>query len=176
MLHLGGAVSTLLSVGLGFTTAGTLCTFEHPLAVNVITYVTVIGLTVLLTSVSVMLPDAPLDVFGVIPATAARVQENIVFAVELVAVKFVETLLHLGGIGKLLITGVGFTLAVTFATFEQPFAVNVILYMTSIGFDVLFTNVSVIPAPVPLPLAGVIPATAARVQLNVVPPILLVAV
>ena len=68
-----------------------------------------------LTSVSVIVAVAPPPVVGVMPATAARVQAKVAVVLLLVAVYVVEVLLHLlGAVEVLVITAVGFTLAVTF--------------------------------------------------------------
>ncbi len=50
------------------------------------------------------------------------------------------------------------------------------IYSTNIGSVVLLVRVSVIVAPLPLPVNGVIPATAALVQANVAVLLELVAV
>jgi len=55
-------------------------------------------------------------------------------------------------------------------------AVNVIAYTTLTGFAVVFTRVSVIVAPLPLAAALLMPATAARDHVKVVPAVALVAV
>jgi hypothetical protein len=49
-------------------------------------------------------------------------------------------------------------------------------YVTVIGAVVALVNVSFIVADAPLPVFGVMPVTAARVQLNAVPDVALVAV
>ena len=77
----------------------------------------------------------------------------------------------------LLITAVGFTLAVTFkAVPAHPFTDGVTTYTTFTGFKVLLTNVSLIVSVDPLPVAGLIPVTNARVQVNVAVVLVLVAV
>ena len=53
---------------------------------------------------------------------------------------------------------------------------RVITYIALTGAVVVFTNVSVIAAPLALPAALLIPATTARVNVNVVLPVALVAV
>lgn len=68
------------------------------------------------------------------------------------------------------IDGVGYTLTVKSSTFEQLFAVRVILYITSIGAVVVLVSVSLMLAPEPLAAALEMPVTAARVQLYVVVP------
>jgi hypothetical protein len=69
--------------------------------------------------------------------------------------------------------GVGLTLTVTSCGFEQPFAVSVNTYFTSIGSAVVLVNVSLMFAELPLPVAGLIPVIAERVQLNTVPDVAL---
>ena len=73
-----------------------------------------------------------------------------------------ETLLHQLAVAALVITEVGFTVAKTvFAIPLQPFTEGVITYVTTTGSVVEFTKVSVIVAPVPEFVAGVIPGAAA---------------
>ncbi len=67
----------------------------------------------------------------------------------------------------LLKVGVGFTVTVTFWVLGQPFAVSVIAYTTFIGAAVVFINVSLIEALLPLPAVLLIPATTARVHVKV---------
>jgi hypothetical protein len=64
---------------------------------------------------------------------------------------------------------------VTLAVLEQPFAVSVYTYVTLTALEVVFIKVSFI-APVPVAAALLIPVTAARLQLNVVPDTSLVGV
>jgi hypothetical protein len=52
----------------------------------------------------------------------------------------------------------------------------VITYTTFTALVVVFTSVSEMDAPLPLPAALLIPATAARVQVNVAPVVAVVAV
>ena len=68
-----------------------------------------------------------------------------------------------------------FTVTTTICVFVQPLAVNVYTYVTFTGEPVVSVSVSEI-APVPLEAGLLIPATAARVQVNVVPVTLLVGV
>ena len=72
--------------------------------------------------------------------------------------------------------GDGFIVTVTFCVLVQPFAVKVNTYVTVTGPVVLLIRVSLTVASEPLPVAGVIPAIAARVQPNAVPDVALVAV
>ena len=80
------------------------------------------------------------------------------------------------GVNVELNIGAGFIATVTFCVLVQPFAVKVNTYVTVTGFVVLLARVSLIVAEDPLPVFGVIPVTAARAQLNVVPVVALVAV
>jgi hypothetical protein len=80
-------------------------------------------------------------------------------------------------VALLVITAVGFTVTVRLnAVPAHPSTEGVITYTTSIGSVVPLTSVSVIDAVDPLPVAGVIPVTSARVQANVAVELLLVAV
>jgi hypothetical protein len=75
--------------------------------------------------------------------------------------------------------GLGLTFTVTlcvFVPFEQPTAINVNMYVTFTGDAVVFVNVSLIVADEPLLAGWLMPVIAARVQLNVVPVVALVAV
>ena len=78
-----GGVSELVNVGEGLTVTVTFWEFEHPLAVSVKTYITLIEFAVVLISISFGLPD-PEAAGLLIPATAARLHVNMVPAVELV--------------------------------------------------------------------------------------------
>lgn len=64
------------------------------------------------------------------------------------------------------------TVTITFCVLIHPFAVNVNTYVTFTGNAVVFTNVSLI-LPFPLSAALLMPLTAARLQANVVPTVLL---
>jgi len=57
----------------------------------------------------------------------------------------------------------------------QPFAVLTITYVTTVGVELLLLKASLI-LPVPLPVAGLIPPTAARLHANVVPVVALAGV
>ncbi len=76
----------------------------------------------------------------------------------------------------LLKVGVGLIVTVTFCVLGQPLAVSVMAYTTLIGEAVVFINVSLIEALLPLPAVLLIPATTALVHANVVPVVALVAV
>jgi len=66
----------------------------------------------------------------------------------------------------------GLTVTTTFRVLVQPLAVKVYTYVTLTGVLVVLISVSVI-LPEPLAAELLIPVTAARVQLNVVPDTLL---
>ena len=67
-----------------------------------------------LTRVSVRAAPVPLLVAGVIPLTEALLQAKVAVVLLLVAVYVVEVLLHLlAAVAALVITALGFTLAVT---------------------------------------------------------------
>ena len=66
----------------------------------------------------------------------------------------------------------GLTVTTTFRVLVQPLAVKVYTYVTLTGELVVLISVSVI-LPEPLAATLLIPVTAARVQLNVVPDTLL---
>ena len=85
LLHIPGGVSVLVSVGPGLTVTTTFCTFEHPFAVNVYTYVTFTGAAVVLINVSFGSP-VPEAAGLLMPPTAARLQLNITPVVPLVGV------------------------------------------------------------------------------------------
>jgi len=72
--------------GLGFTVTTTVSGLEHPLALNVNMYRTIIGAVVVFLNVSVILFPFPGVAVVVIPVTAGRIQENMVPDVALVAV------------------------------------------------------------------------------------------
>ena len=78
------------------------------------------------------------------------------------------------GVSVLVSVAVGYIVTVTFCVLEQPFAVNVNTYVAVRVVVPVFTSVSLILAL--LPLAEPFVPTAARVQLNVVPVVALVAV
>jgi hypothetical protein len=68
------------------------------------------------------------------------------------------------------------TVTVTFWVLVHPFALSVYAYVTTIGAAVVFVSVSFgLPVPEAGP-TGVIPATVALVQLNVVPAVALAGV
>jgi hypothetical protein len=85
-LQIGPGVNVLLSTGSGFTVTTTFCDVGQPLAVVVITYVTLIGAVVVLVSVSLIRATAPLEDPRLMPATAARDQLKVDPEVALVAV------------------------------------------------------------------------------------------
>jgi hypothetical protein len=74
-------------------------------------------------------------------------------------------LLHCAAVKALLSTGVGFIelLTLNVVGLVQPSKETLYTYIAVNGLAVLFVNVSPI-LPVPLPVAGVIPATEARVH------------
>ncbi len=72
--------------------------------------------------------------------------------------------------------GLGFTVTDTVSGLEQPLALNVKIYRTTIGAVVLFRKVSVIVFPLPGVAVVVMPVTTGRVQENKVPAVALVAV
>jgi hypothetical protein len=80
------------------------------------------------------------------------------------------------GVSVELNTGVGLITIVTFCVLLQPPAERVNAYVTVIGLSVLLVRVSLMVAEEPLPVLGVMPGTAARVQLKFVPAVSLVAV
>ena len=90
----------------------------------------------------------------------------------------VEVLLQrFGAVAELVITEVGLTVAVTLKGVPaQPSTEGVTIYTTSMGSSVPLTRVSVMEAVAPLPVAGLMPVTSARVHANVAVALLLVAV
>lgn len=72
--------------GLGFTVKTKVSGLEHPLALRVKMYRTIMGAVVVFCRVSVMMFPLPGVAEVVMPVTAGRVQENKVPAVALVAV------------------------------------------------------------------------------------------
>ena len=124
MLQVGGGVKVLERVGDGSTATTTFWMFEHPLAVKVKMYVTLIGEIVVLISVSFTLP-VPEAAGLLMPATAARVQEKVVAGVPLVGIYENIVLLQMAG-GERLDerNGTGFTVTTTLyvAGFVHPFA------------------------------------------------------
>jgi hypothetical protein len=72
--------------------------------------------------------------------------------------------------------GLGFTVTLTVSGLEHPLALNVNIYLTTIGAVVLFRKVSVIVFPLPGVAEVVMPVTAGRVHENKVPAVALVAV
>ncbi len=120
----------------------------------------------------------PLPAALLIPVTVARFQAKV--AVELldVAVYVVEVLLQrFGAVALLDMVAVGFIVTVTLnGVPAQPSTDGVITYTTLIGSSKLFTNASVIVAVDPLPVAGVIFVTAARLHAKVAVALLEVAV
>jgi hypothetical protein len=73
-------------------------------------------------------------------------------------------------------TGTGSTVTVTFSpVLLQPLAVLTTTYVTTVGVTFVLLNASLM-LPLPLPVAGLMPPTDARVQLNVVPVVALVGV
>jgi hypothetical protein len=83
-LQIAGGVRVLDKTGPGLTVTGTFCVLLHPLAVRVNAYVTTIGAVVVLVSVSFGLFVPEVGPTGVIPATVALFQLNVVPAVALV--------------------------------------------------------------------------------------------
>ena len=81
-----------------------------------------------------------------------------------------------GGVNVELNAGTGFTVTVTFCVLVQSPIFKVNVYVTVIGSVVLLVRVSLTVSEEPLPVAGTIPAIAARAQLNVIPVVALVAV
>ncbi len=71
--------------------------------------------------------------------------------------------------------GVGLTVTVTVSGLEQPLALKVNIYRTTIGAVELFRRVSTILLPAPGVAVVVIFVTAGRVQENTVPAVALVA-
>jgi hypothetical protein len=82
------------------------------------------------------------------------------------------------GVNPLFNIGLGLTLTTTeyVEGFEQPFALKLITYVTSIGAAVVLVNISDIEDVVPLLAVLDIPITEARLQLNDTPLVELVAV
>ena len=72
--------------------------------------------------------------------------------------------------------GLGFTVTLTVSGLEQPLALSVKIYLTTIGAVVVFCRVSVMMFPLPGVAEVVMPVTAGRVQENKVPAVALVAV
>jgi len=173
-----GGVSVLDNVGVGFTITVTSCVFVQPFAVRVNTYVTGIGLAVVLVKTSLISALEPLLEPPDMPITAALVQLNVVPAVALVAVKVAGIPEHIGAmiVDRLLNRGVGFTVTVTLCVLVQPFALRVNTYVTGIGLGVVLVKTSFIISSVPLVPVSVMPPTVARLQLKVVPIVALVAV
>jgi hypothetical protein len=145
----------------------------------VTTYVTTIGLAVVLVNISLIgLPTPLLDPW-LIPATSERLQLKVAPVVALVAVYVNVVPLQIApGVSVLLNEGIGATLTVTFSpVLLQLFAVVTTTYVTTIGLAVVLVNISLIPPAVGvLTAAWLIPATAARVHVKLAPPVALVGV
>jgi len=127
--------------------------------------------------ISVSLGSPVPDAGGLlIPATAALVQLKETPGVTLVGVYENKVLLQMAaGVSVLLKIGEGLTVTVTFCVFEHPFAERVYMYVTTIGNPVVLTRVS-FGLPMPVAAGLLIPATAALLQLNVVPAVALAGV
>ena len=85
--HLDCAAGCVVTTGAEVTAATvttTFCVFEHPLAVNVYTYVTFTDDAVVFSNVSLIFP-VPLAAALLIPGTVARVHANVAPVVLLVA-------------------------------------------------------------------------------------------
>ena len=176
---MAAGVKELLNVGIGFTVTVTFWVFEQPLAVMVQAQTTLTGLAVVLTKVSLGLADwAVVTAALLIPVTAALVQVKVEPAEALVGVQVKAELEQIaGGVKVLLKVGVGFTVTVTFWVFEQPLAVIVQAQTTLTGLAVVLTKVSLGLADWAVVTAALlIPATAALVQVKVVPAVALVGV
>ena len=83
---MAAGVRVVERVGVGFTVTVTFWVLLHPLADRVYSYITLIGASVVLVSVSFGLPVPDVGPAGVIPATVALVQLKEVPGVALVGV------------------------------------------------------------------------------------------
>lgn len=130
----------------------------------------------LLVNVSFMVAELCAFVTGVILATLALLQAKVVPAVAEVPVyetkpeQLDEVVLGACNLG------LGFTVTLTVSGLEQPLALSVKMYRTTIGAVVLFRKVSVIVFPLPGVAVVVMFVTAGRVHENTVPAVALVAV
>jgi hypothetical protein len=158
----------MLAVGSGFILTRTVSVLLQEFAVKVYTYVTKIGLVVVLINVSDI---ALVPVFAalLIPETVALDQENVVDGVALDGVYENNDPLHtaLGFLLELKI-GEGFTDTDNVSNSEHPFAVIVKKYRVTMVFGVVSEMVSEI-FPIPLLVAGIIPVTAFLFQTKLVP-------
>jgi hypothetical protein len=112
---------------------------------------------------------------GVILVTLALLQANVVPVVAEVPVKETKPEQLDEVVLGTCNFGLGFTVTLTVSGLEQPLALSVKIYRTTIGAEVLFRKVSVIVFPFPGVAVVVIPVTAGRVHENKVPAVALVA-
>jgi hypothetical protein len=135
----------------------------------------VIGFAVLLVNVSFIVALDPVCDGGVILVTLALLQANVVPVVAEVPVKETKPEQLDEVVLGTCNFGLGFTVTLTVSGLEQPLALSVKIYRTTIGAEVLFRKVSVIVFPFPGVAVVVIPVTAGRVHENKVPAVALVA-
>ena len=129
----------------------------------------------LLVKVSLIVAFDPVCVEGVIFGTLARLQVYVVPVVaEFPVYDTTPEQLDVVVLGACNF-GLGFTVTSTVSGLEQPLALKVNIYLTTIGAVEVFRRVSVIVLPAPGVAVAVMFVTAGRVQENTVPAVALVA-